>query len=59
MHTDTQTQGQPQPNRSRAVFSQDDFELIRTAIAHYLQDCKNAEEGTKYSHLYHRLGRLT
>ncbi|GHC79932.1 hypothetical protein [Limoniibacter endophyticus] len=58
MYTETQTNEMPQPSRSRAVFSQEDSELIRTAIAHYLQDIRDTPEATKYSHLYHRLGRL-
>ncbi|ARM16111.1 MULTISPECIES: hypothetical protein [Rhizobium] len=47
-----------QPERSRAVFSQQDFELIRVAIAHYLQEVKGKPEAVKYSNLYHRLGRI-
>lgn len=47
-----------EPQRSRAVFSQEDFELIRTAIAHYLKEIRDQPESSKYSHLYHRLGRL-
>lgn len=30
-----------QPQRSRAVFSQEDFDLIRTAIAHYLKEIQD------------------
>jgi len=48
-----------QPERSRAVFSQQDFELIRVAIAHYLQELKDKPEAVKYSNLYHRLGRIS
>ncbi|MFC0219877.1 putative Zn-dependent peptidase [Pseudochelatococcus lubricantis] len=51
-----------QPQRSRAVFSQEDFDLIRTAIAHYLQEIRDnpeaSKEASKYSNLYHRLGRV-
>ncbi|MBB3810680.1 hypothetical protein [Pseudochelatococcus contaminans] len=47
-----------QPQRSRAVFSQEDFDLIRTAIAHYLKEIRDTPEASKYSHLYHRLGRV-
>ncbi len=47
-----------QPQRSRAVFSQEDFDLIRTAIAHYLRENGDKPESSKYSNLYHRLGRL-
>lgn len=45
--------------RSRAVFSSEDFELIRTAVGHYLQDLTDRAETVKYSNLYHRLGRIT
>ncbi|MDE1995371.1 MAG: hypothetical protein KGI75_22910 [Rhizobiaceae bacterium] len=47
------------PERPRAVFSQEDFELIRTAIGNYLAEVTTDRERTKYSNLYHRLGRLT
>jgi len=47
-----------QPERSRAVFSQEDFELIRTAISHYAREIKDRPEAVKYSNLYHRLGRV-
>lgn len=48
-----------QPQRSRAVFSQEDFDLIRTAIAHYLKEIRDQPEASKYSNLYHRLGRVS
>ncbi|MFK0335216.1 hypothetical protein ACIQUB_29315 [Rhizobium sp. NPDC090275] len=48
----------PQPERSRAVFSNEDFELIRVAIRHYMQELRDRPESIKYSNLYHRLGRL-
>ncbi|MCY1315296.1 hypothetical protein D9M68_423700 [compost metagenome] len=48
-----------QPERSRAVFSQQDFDLIRTAVAHYLQQVTDRSEATKYSNLFHRLGRIS
>jgi hypothetical protein len=48
-----------QIQRSRAVFSSEYFELIRTAVGRYLQDVKNPTETVKYSNLYHRLGRIT
>lgn len=46
------------PERSRAVFSQQDFKLIRSAIAHYLKELDDKTEITKYTNLHHRLGRL-
>ncbi|WP_340266193.1 hypothetical protein [Sphingobium mellinum] len=57
MTTDTQTA--PEPTRSRAVFSQEDFGLIRTAIAHYLREVQHKPESVKYANLYHRLGRVS
>lgn len=51
--------GGPQPERSRAIFSQEDFELIRTAVALHLQNIKDKPEAVKYSNLYHRLGRIS
>lgn len=48
----------PEPERSRAVFSQQDFKLIRTAISHYLKELDDQNEMRKYSNLHHRLGRL-
>ena len=64
MTTDTMTQdmtdtgGHPQPARSRAVFSQEDFGLIRTAIVHYPREIQDQPESVKYANLYHRLGRV-
>ncbi|EJJ25582.1 hypothetical protein [Rhizobium sp. CF142] len=53
------TKVQPsEPQRSRAVFSQEDFALLQTAVAHYLQSIKDKPEAVKYSNLYHRLGRI-
>ncbi|MGO4623931.1 hypothetical protein [Ensifer sp. 2YAB10] len=48
----------PEPQRSRAVFSNEDFELIRVAVNYYLQEIKESPEGLKYSNLYHRLRRI-
>lgn len=61
MQTEQQTpeQSPSQPQRSRAVFSQQDFELIRVAIGHYMQTLEDRAEAVKYSNLYHRLGRVT
>ena len=53
------TQEMQQPARSRAVFSQEDFGLIRTAIAHYLREVQDKPESVKYANLYHRLGRVS
>lgn len=48
----------PSQQRPRAVFSQEDFQLIRVAIQSYLREIGNAPEALKYSSLYHRLGRV-
>lgn len=57
MTTDTIDQTRER-SRSRAVFSQQDFGLIRTAIAHYLKEVQDQPESIKYANLYHRLGRV-
>jgi hypothetical protein len=48
----------PEPARARAVFSTEDFSLLRTAVAHYLREVQDSPESVKFSNLYHRLGRL-
>jgi hypothetical protein len=48
----------PEPDRIRAVFSQQDFALIRAAISHYLKELEGPDEVRKYSNLYHRLSRV-
>ena len=55
----SETTEMTQPTRSRAVFSQEDFGLIRTAIAHYLREVQDKPESVKYANLYHRLGRVS
>ena len=56
--TDEQKPHPSEPQRSRAVFSQQDFNLIRTAITHYLRDVEDKTELMKYTNLHHRLGRV-
>ncbi len=46
----------PEPARSRAVLSTEDFELLREAVLHYLEVVKDKPESIKFSRLYHRLG---
>lgn len=48
-----------QPQRARAVFSTDDFQILRAAIADYMQKVADQPESIKAAALYHRLGRLT
>jgi hypothetical protein len=47
-----------EPQRSRAVFSKEDFRLIKTAIAFYVKEAQDDPESSKYANLYHRLGRV-
>lgn len=48
----------PEPVRSRAVVSSEDFRLLKKAVAEYLSVVQDSPESVKYSNLYHRLGRL-
>ena len=48
-----------EPQRTRAVFSQQDFGLIRTAIEYYFKEVRDEPNALKYSNLYHRLARIT
>ncbi len=45
-----------EPARARAVFSTDDFKLLREAVHFYIKANEDAPETTKFIHLYHRLG---
>ena len=57
----TQTTPQPatgEPSRARAVFSTEDFRLLKTAVLTHLRAVEDSPESIKYSNLYHRLGRL-
>lgn len=47
-----------EPQRSRAVFSTEDFRLLREAVGSHLQAVKDKPESVKFSNLYHRLGRV-
>ncbi|AMK20097.1 MULTISPECIES: hypothetical protein [Sphingobium] len=44
--------------RARAVFSTEDFSLLREAVGHYLSEIRDKPESIKFAHLYHRLGRV-
>jgi hypothetical protein len=48
----------PEPARARAVFSTEDFSLLRTAVLTHLKAVEDSPESVKFSNLYHRLGRL-
>jgi hypothetical protein len=45
-----------EPARSRAVLSNEDFKLLREAVAHYLNVIQDKPESKKFEQLYHRLG---
>jgi len=46
----------PEPARSRAVLSTDDFKLLQEAVRYYIQQHEDAPDASKYVNLYHRLG---
>ena len=49
-----------EPARSRAVFSPEDFALLKKAVGAYmtLPEVQESPESIKFSNLYHRLGRI-
>lgn len=44
--------------RARAVFSTEDFDLLREAVGNHLRAVKDRPESVKFANLYHRLGRV-
>lgn len=46
------------PQRSRAVFSTEDFALMKEAIGEHIKKIADDPRSAKFSNLYHRLGRL-
>ncbi len=52
----TQTMPPREPARARAVFSTDDFRLLRAALADYAQKVADTPESLRVAALYHRLG---
>lgn len=56
--TDTDGFITPEPARARAVFSTEDFGLLRTAVLAHLRTIEDSPDSVKFSNLYHRLGRL-
>ena len=46
----------PEPARSRAVLSNEDFKLLQEAVRFYIQHHEDDPVSSKYSNLYHRLG---
>ncbi len=47
-----------EPQRSRAVFSNEDFGLMKEAVASHIKQIADDPRSSKFSNLYHRLGRL-
>ena len=47
-----------EPNRARAVFSTEDYELLQVAIMTHIRSNNPSQETAKLAYLYHRLGRL-
>ena len=47
-----------EPQKARAVFSTEDFKLLRNAVAHFAREVKDSPDSVKYANLYHRLGRM-
>jgi hypothetical protein len=47
-----------EPTRSRAVFSTEDFGLMKEAVADYIRKVADEPRSVKFANLYHRLGRL-
>ena len=47
-----------QQARPRAVFSTEDFGLLKQAVAHYIKEVQDKPKSVKLSALYHRIGRL-
>ncbi|GGD52290.1 hypothetical protein [Croceicoccus pelagius] len=43
--------------RPRAIFSNADFPMLKTAVAHYARTCEDPAEANRYANLLHRLGR--
>ena len=48
----------PESARTRAVFSTEDFALLKEAVADYVRKLADDPRSSKFSNLYHRLGRL-
>lgn len=45
-----------EPVRARAVFSTEDFRLLKEAVHFYLQAHEDTPKAAPFVHLYHRLG---
>jgi hypothetical protein len=45
-----------EPTRSRAVLSNEDYQLLQEAVRFYIQNNEENAITSKYVNLYHRLG---
>ena len=48
----------PEPAKARAVFSTEDFRLLKQSVYYFMQNNLDHPDSMKYSSLFHRLGRL-
>jgi hypothetical protein len=44
------------PIRSKVLFSDEDFKLLKESVRFWIQNHEESELTSKYAHLYHRLG---
>lgn len=58
MQAEIETETRPQ-QRSRAVFSTEDFALLKEAVGAYVREIADDPRSVKFANLYHRLGRLS
>jgi hypothetical protein len=49
---------QTEAQRPRAIFSTQDFQLLRVAVGEYAKTCTDPSLAAKYASLLHRLGRV-
>lgn len=55
----TTTTTTTEPNRARAVLSNEDFKLLQDAVVFYIKAHEDDPVSSKYSNLYHRLSSAT
>jgi hypothetical protein len=48
----------PEPAAVRPIFSNEDFGLLREAVAAYVREIGDDPRSVKFASLHHRLGRL-
>ena len=55
-HESREDPGMTAPIRSKVLFSDEDFRLLKEAVRFWIQNHEESELTSKYAHLYHRLG---